>query len=101
MKIAVPVVETQVFPGEIRHRRQQDAKTEDFILRDILWECVRVQEEYWDLRESNFREDEKIANEELIIGNVQPIHKEGEFGWSLWYVRGGNVYRIVVQKLGI
>jgi len=41
---------------------------------------VRVQEEYWDLRESNFREDEKIANEELIIGNVQPIHKEGEFG---------------------
>jgi hypothetical protein len=61
---------------------------EDFILRDILWECVRVQEEYLDLRESNFREDEKIANE-LIIGNVQPIHKEVEFGWSLWYVKGG------------
>jgi hypothetical protein len=40
---------------------------------------VRVQEEYLDLRESNFREDEIIANE-IIIGNVEPIHKEVEFG---------------------
>jgi hypothetical protein len=31
---------------------------------------VKVQEEYLDLRESNFREFEKTANEELIIGNV-------------------------------
>ena len=76
MKIVVSAVETQVFSGEIHHI-QQDANTEDFILRDILWECVRVQEEYWDLRESNFRKDEKIANEELTIGNVQPVHKEG------------------------
>lgn len=46
MKIAVPAIETQVFAGEIHHRRQQDANTEDFILRDIPWECVGVQEEY-------------------------------------------------------
>ena len=59
------------------------------------------QEEYLGLRESTFREDKKVANEELIIGNVQPIHKEVEFGWSLWYVKGRNVYRIVVQKLGM
>lgn len=60
-----------------------------------------MQEEYLDPRESNFREVEQIANEELTAGNVQPIRKEVEFGRLLWYVKGGNAYRIVVQKLGI
>jgi len=41
---------------------------------------VRVQKEYLDLSESNFWEDEKIASEELMIDNVQPIRKEIEFG---------------------
>ena len=40
----------------------------------------------------------EIATDKLIIGTVHPVHREVEFGWSMCYVRGGNAYRIVVQK---